>query len=135
MKRIYLISMLFLTVLGIISCSNEEWNFPDFDYTTTYFASQTPIRTLVLGDYEFDNTNDNQLKFVISANMGGVYKNNSDVKVQFVVDNTLLTKLTTSYNLAAGTPVLPLPANYYTLSNNGEIVIPKGKSYGGIEVQ
>lgn len=127
--------MLFLTVLGIMSCSNEEWNFPDFDYTTTYFASQTPIRTLVLGDYEFDNTNDNQLKFVISANMGGVYTNNSDVKVQFAVDNTLVTKLNTTYSSSLGTPVLPLPVSYYTLSNNNEIIIPNGKFYGGVEVQ
>jgi len=135
MKRKYLISMIFLMVLGIISCENDEWSFPDFDYTTTYFASQTPVRTLVLGDYYLDNSNDNQLKFVISANMGGVYKNNEEIKVQFAVDNTLTTKLNTTYSSSLGTPVIPLPISYYTLSNNNEIIIPSGKFYGGVEVQ
>ena len=29
----------------LLSCENEDWEFPDFNYTTTYFPYQYPVRT------------------------------------------------------------------------------------------
>ena len=49
----------------LISCQNQEIDFPDFDYTTGYFPYQYPIRTIILGDYIYDNSNDNNHEFVI----------------------------------------------------------------------
>lgn len=132
MKRIIFFLGVVLFISLINSCKNEDWSFSDFDYTTSYFPYQYPVRTLVLGDYNFDNSRDNELKFLISASMGGVYENNKDIIVNFEIDNTLINNL---YNLDGETPILPLPENYYTLSNSNKIIIPKGEFYGNIEVQ
>ncbi|MGV8094983.1 MAG: hypothetical protein AB2L24_24275 [Mangrovibacterium sp.] len=66
-KKIIAFGSIILFIAGLFSCQNEDWSFPDFDYTTTYFPYQYPVRTLVLGDYYFDNTNDNQHKFLIGG--------------------------------------------------------------------
>jgi hypothetical protein len=133
MKRILAISGGLLLSLGVlVSCQNDDWEFPDFDYTTAYFPYQFPVRTLVLGDYYFDNSNDNAHKFMISATMGGVYRNERDVTVDFVVDETLTENLYN--NNTGGLPIKAMPSAYYTLSS-GQIVIPKGQTYGSVEVQ
>ena len=133
MKRIIAISSILLISLGILaSCQNEDWDFPDFDYTTAYFPYQYPVRTLVLGDYNFDNSGDNEYKFMISATMGGVYQNNEDIIVDFVVDESLTDNL---YNTNNGEmPIRALPSNYYSLGSD-KITIPKGQTYGMMEVQ
>ena len=86
----------------------------------------------MLGDYYFDNTNDNQLKFIISANSGGAYKNTENISVDFVVDPALGDSL---YNSSGGTKMYVLPASYYTLSNTSKITIPSGQPNGNVEVQ
>lgn len=132
MKRILAISGGLLLGLGVlVSCQNDEWEFPDFDYTTAYFPYQYPVRTLVLGDYNFDNSNDNEHKFMIGATMGGVYENDQDVTVQFEVDESLTNNL---FNINTGLEIKPMPSSYYTIASN-EIVIPKGQTYGMVEVQ
>jgi hypothetical protein len=85
-----------------------------------------------LGDYIYDNANDNAHKFVISAAMGGVYENTKDREFQIEVDNSLCNNILFANG---GDPVKALPANYYTLSSPNKLVIPKGKMNGGIEVQ
>jgi len=132
MKRLIFISGLLLT-LGIFSCENGNWSFPDFNYTTTYFPNQFPIRTLVLGDYVYDNSGDNELKFLISAVTGGVYEQKQNIRVGFEVDNTLCNNLTTS--TTGGGPIKAMPANWYTLSSPNEIVIPSGQYDAGVTVQ
>lgn len=137
-KSLILIAML---LLGVFSCSNEKWEFPDFDYTTTYFPYQYPVRTLVLGDYVFDNENDNNLKFKISAHIGGMYENNQDWIVTYQLEPSLVTKVITSPNLFDGKTVSTpdtlqiLPSEYYTLSPADQFVVPKGSFFGEIEVQ
>jgi hypothetical protein len=79
----------------------------------------------------YDNSMDEKLQFILMATTGGVYENKQDVKVGFKVDNTLAANLFTN----AGTPVKAMPADWYTLSNTSEIVIPKGKFFDGITVQ
>ncbi|MCK5135438.1 MAG: DUF1735 domain-containing protein [Bacteroidales bacterium] len=132
MRRIIALSCTIILTLCFFSCENEKWSFSDFDYTTAYFPYQFPVRTLVLGEYIFDNSRDNEHKFLISANMGGVYQNKETVLVEFVIDNSLTSHLT---NFNGGTSILPLPTKYYTLSNNETITIPAGKFFGSVEVQ
>ena len=93
MKQLIAISGILFLTLGLPSCYNDDWSFPDFDYTTTYFPYQYPVRTLVLGEYMFDNTMDNQLKFLISARMGGVYKNGENINVEIAVTPSLTDSL------------------------------------------
>lgn len=131
MKKI--MKLLLFTVLlsaVISSCKNQDIDFPDFDYSTTYFPYQYPVRTLILGDYYFDNENDNKLKFAISATMGGVYENKKDQVVDFVVDESILENM-----YIGNQPIFPLPSKYYHLSDPSRIIIPKGKLSGSVYVQ
>ncbi|RDV17278.1 DUF1735 domain-containing protein [Pontibacter diazotrophicus] len=129
MKNICFGLLLLLATLS--SCENKEWVFPDYEYQSTYFAYQYPVRTIVLGEDIFDTSLDNEHKFKVMATTGGVYDNSKDVTIDVVVDNTLAEGLLFT---EGGTEVLPLPSNYYTLASD-KIVIPKGELIGGVEVQ
>ncbi|MEX0929989.1 MAG: DUF5627 domain-containing protein [Balneolales bacterium] len=129
MKRI----LFTLTVLiGLTSCENFVNDFPDYDYVSGYFPYQHPVRTLVLGDYIYDNSNDNDYKFIISVTMGGAYSNEKDRRFDIEVDESMSDDILFS---TGGDPIQALPSDYYTLSSDTEIVIPKGEFTGGIEVQ
>ena len=86
MKRVFLLS---LVLLSILTACNKDWEFPDYKFSTVYFPYQAPIRTLVLGEDIFDNTLDNQHKFMIMATMGGVYENKKDIGLKVAVENSL----------------------------------------------
>ncbi|MCD6354188.1 MAG: DUF1735 domain-containing protein, partial [Prolixibacteraceae bacterium] len=121
-----------LIAIGLFACENFEIDHPDFDYTTGYFPYQFPVRTLVLGDYIYDNSNDNAQKFVISVAMGGLYENTKNREFAIEVDESLCNRVLFS---ADGDTIHALPSSYYTLSDNSKIVIPSGKFNGGVEVQ
>lgn len=127
MKKLFIV---LLACLGLAAC-NKENNFPDFDYTTGYFPYQFPERILVLGDYIFENENDNNHQFVISAAMGGVYKNKKDRVFNIQVDESLCKNI----YFSNGDPIKALPQNYYTMENTSQIVIPSGQVNGGVKVQ
>lgn len=129
MKKIFLILTL---IVGLVACENFEIDHPDFKYTSGFFPYQFPVRTLVLGDYIYDNTNDNAHKFIISVAMGGVYENEKDRVFDIEVDESLCNNMLFTNG---GTQVKALPSSYYTLSSSSKITIPKGKMNGGIEVQ
>ena len=129
MKRKHIFSAILL--LALSSCKNQEWEFPDYEYQTVYFAYQSPIRTITMGEDIFDTSLDNQGKINVMATAGGAYSTIQDITVDFVVDNTMTQNLTYA---PAGGDVVALPANYYTLASN-KMVIPKGKPAGGVEVQ
>jgi len=129
MRKLFI--LIVIVAGGLMSCENFDTNFPDFDYTTGYFPYQYPIRTLILGNYIYDNSNDNSKKFVVSAAMGGVYENKKDRIVHFVIDERLCEDAFFS-NMDT---IRVLPSKYYTLSDPSKIIIPKGKESGGIEVQ
>lgn len=117
---------------AVFSCENFETDHPDYDYTAAFFPYQYPVRTLVLGDYIYDNTNDNNHKFVISVAMGGVYENKQDRVFEFEIDESLCENVLFS---ETGDTVRAMPREYYTLSSENQIVIKKGKFNGGVEVQ
>lgn len=114
MKLTKYISLLSLAALTgfMASCENGSQDFPDFDYTTVYFAYQNPIRTIVLGvDETTDVTPDNNHECSIIATMGGSY-NGSNAKVQIAVDPTLVDHL----YFSDGRKVEAMLKNYYSLS-------------------
>jgi hypothetical protein len=131
MRRILLISI--ISIAALTAC-NKDWEFPDYKYSTVYFPYQSPIRTLVLGEDVFDNTLDNQHKFVIMATMGGVYENKKDITLNLALDNSLTQRLRFDPNNGGG-DVVAMPSNYYTLPQDMKIIIPSGKVMGGIQVQ
>lgn len=129
MNKSIIISIICIFVLT--SCKNFDIDHPDFNYTSGYFPYQYPVRTLVLGDYIYDNSNDNAHKFLISVGIGGVYENEKNRTFSFQVDNSLCENVLFTAN---GDPIIAMPQNYYQLSSN-QIVVPKGEVNGGVEVQ
>jgi hypothetical protein len=130
MKRVFFISI--ILIVALTAC-NKEWDFPDYKFSTVYFPYQAPVRTLVLGEDLYDNTLDNQHKFLIMATMGGVYENKKDITLTVALDNSLAQRL--KFGSSNGDDVVAMPANYYILPQDMKIVIPSGKVMGGLEVQ
>jgi hypothetical protein len=124
---------LVIAVGAITSCSkNKDVSYADFDYQTVYFASQYPVRTVVLGeDLIVDNSLDNEGKVSIRATLGGARGNTKDVTIDFDVDETLCNNL---YFSGTGGKIVPMPKAYYTLASKN-ITIPSGSILGGVEVQ
>jgi len=131
MKKLIFSSLIILSLFT--ACHNQDWEFPDYDYTTTYFPYQSPVRTLVLGEDLYDNTLDNAHKCKIMATMGGVYENTKDRVLSVSVDNSLCNNI--FFEGDSDNLVLPMPAEYYSLAADKKIVIPAGSISGGIEVQ
>lgn len=130
MKKTIFSLMMMAAAATFTACENGDVEFGDYDYQTVYFAHQTPIRPIVLGDDIFDRTLDNEHRFKVYVTLGGVEKNKSDRQVAVEVDNTLCDGLTFS----DGRDVLPLPAEYYRLSGN-TLTIPAGNIMGAVDVQ
>ena len=125
--------ILFSLLLGItlLSCENKERDFPDFDYSTVYFAYQYPVRTITLGEDIFNTDLDNEHKCQIMATWGGGYTNRKDVAIDVVVDATIVNNLAYRSN---NKDVVAMPEAYYVLSSD-KINIPKGSISGGVEVK
>jgi hypothetical protein len=125
-------------ILGIVSCENMDTNFPDYDLQAVYFPIQLPLRTLSLGEDRMDNSVDRELKFDIGISIGGMYTNNKEWTVDYVIDTTLCmdTAAVPGYVVnQAGRPLKPLPSSYYTLSPTGTATIKKGDFSGLIRVE
>lgn len=131
MKKIQSITILAaaLFALTLVSCENRPIEFPDYDYSTVYFAYQYPVRTIVLGEDIFDNSLDNEKKCIIYATMGGVYDNTERIDIDIEVDNSLCDNLL----FEDSTEVLPMPSDYYTLGGN-QITLDSAL-LGGVEVE
>lgn len=132
MKRFKFLSVLSAGVFGLLlitSCENQEVEFPDFEYTSVYFPYQYPVRTVVLGDDIYDNTLDNEHKIKIYATMGGVYQNENNIEIDIAVENAL----TNNLYFDDGSAVQPMPADYYSLAEDG--ISLNGDVQGGVEVQ
>ena len=128
MKKILIVSLIVSALFA--SCKNEDWEFPDYEFQSVYFAYQGPVRTITFGEDVFDTSLDNDRKCEIMAVTGGVYKNKSDITIGVQVDNSLASNM--AFN--TGGDILAMPSNYYSLASD-KIVIPKGKITGGVQVQ
>ena len=126
--------LLFAIVVGFTACQNlnDDELHPDFGVTTGYFSYQFPVRTLILGDYIYDNSNDNAHKCIIYAHIGGVRENKTDRKFTIEVDNSLCDNILFK---SGGDTILAMPEDYYSLSSYTDLMVPKGSMFGGVEVQ
>lgn len=107
--------------MGVSSCDGYEDYVADFEYSTVYFGTQKPLRTVV--SYQ-------DMTFKVGAVLGGKRQNNTDEYVDFMVDSTLLDNSV----LAGSEDFTLLPSSYYTLSDYEKMVIPKGRFIGDITV-
>ncbi|MGB5944202.1 MAG: DUF5627 domain-containing protein [Leeuwenhoekiella sp.] len=131
MKTKYLV--LVAIVIGLIACENQEFEFDDFGTTAVYFPFQTPVRKLILGDYELGfNDNDNAGRFVMGVTMSGVYSNDTDRRVFFEVAPELIDPVSLG---VSSVNVQVLPPSYYTLEQESPLTIPAGSIKGRIPVQ
>ncbi|WP_158027194.1 DUF1735 domain-containing protein [Labilibacter marinus] len=110
-KKLILASVCLMFILQ--SCY-EDYKF-DYEYTSTYFSYQYPLRTLVVEDQK-------DLKFDFGVVLGGKRSNNSAETVDYVIDPSLITDI----------PELQLlPADRYTISGTeGQLTIPSGEITG-----
>lgn len=123
------IGVFILLAAALTSCYDEY--VKDYDYDGVYFPYQENVRTFVVGE---------GLKIDVGTVLAGVLENNKDRVVRYQIKNDLVTpdalarmKSGQNYikNSVAGVnELLPMPADYYSLSNSEEMVIRKG-SHGG----
>lgn len=119
--------------LALVACENQDNSFDDFGSTSVYFPFQTPIRTLILGDYDLGfNDNDNNGRFEIGVIMSGVYENTKDRKVGFELAPDLIDAASLGVDTVN---VKILPASYYTIEQTSPVTIPAGSTKGRIPVQ
>ncbi len=112
-------------------CHNGDAEFPDYEYQVIYFAKQSPVRTITLGDEEFvDNSDDNEHAFRIKAVLGGVNTNKKERWATVCIDGSLCDNLTFS----DGRPVTPMPESYYTMTTD-RLKIAKGEVLGDVRIQ
>ncbi len=114
-------------VLVLIACENQDIVYPNYETTAGYFPYQTPVRTLILGNYDQGiNENDNNFRFEIGMTMAGVYENEQERTVHFEIDNSLLDNVAN---------VQALPGEYYTTDVQSPLTIPSGTTKGIIPIQ
>jgi hypothetical protein len=128
MKKIFV-----FLLLSIATVSCYEDYIKDFDYSSIYFAFQTDVRTLIVGE---------GMQIKVGVALGGVSQNAINRNVTFEVKNSLVTpailtamKAGVSYissSVTGVTTLLPLPPTYYTLSNSSKMVIEPGQHSGYI---
>lgn len=112
------ILFILLIAFTLVSCEEYEDYISDFDYTSTYFAYQNPVRTVF---------SDN-LSIEIGAVLAGKRENKKEEKVGFRIAEELLTDA----SIVGNKKFTLLPADYYNLSNSSEMIIPKGEFVGTV---
>lgn len=127
------ILIIFALAFSVLACDNEENEFADFGSTSVYFPYQTPVRSLILGEYNLGfNENDNNGRFEIGVTMSGVYSNDKERKVHFELAPNLIDATTLGI---ASANVQVLPSQYYTIEQTSPVTIPVGSIKGRIPVQ
>lgn len=120
--------------LGLGSCYKEY--IKDYDYTSIYFAYQTNVRTVVVGE---------GMKIEVGPAFGGEMVNSKDRQVALSLDNSLITpamlttmktsSITSIKNYVTSlTELKLLPADYYTISGL-TTTIKKGQNSGTVVIR
>jgi hypothetical protein len=132
MKKITAV-IVFLS-LGLSSCYEDY--IKDFDYSSIYFMYQTNVRTFVVGE---------GMKIEVGAALGGLRENRQDRVVNFTMDNSLVTPAILAAMKAGAnyikeavqgvTELKPMPANYFTISDNSKMVIKNGQHMGSVVIK
>ena len=100
------INILYYVLCVLLMSSCYEDYAKDYDYSTTYFASQRPLRTVIA---------DRNMQIRVGVAIGGKRDVDMNDWVEFEIDPALL----------AGTGLEILPKEYYTLSDNNTFRVAK----------
>ena len=120
--------------LALSACYDDY--IKDFDYTSVYFMYQTNARTFVVGE---------GMSIEVGAALAGVRENRQDRMVGFQMDPALVNdaalqamKAGAGYVREAvnGVDTLkPMPADYFTISDNSKMVIKAGAHMGSVVIK
>lgn len=110
----YLISAL-AAVLLLSSCY-EDYKY-DYIYTGTYFAMQAPYVRLL-------ESEDESLSLKAGVVLGGTYENDQTWRVNYEIDESLLSEYASDWDFKV------LPTDYYTVSNDSQMVVSSGETTG-----
>lgn len=129
------IKLIAIVVLAftLMACENQEFTAEDFGSTSVFFPFQTPVRTLVLGEYDLGfNDNDNNGRFEVGVVMSGVFENQTNRSVSFELAPDLIDPVALGVD---SVNVQILPSSYYTIEQQSPVTIPAGSTDGRIPVQ
>lgn len=131
MKKIWI-----CTLLAIVMTSCYDDYIKDYEYNGVYFPFQTNVRTFVVGE---------GMKIEVGATLGGVMENNKNRIVRYSIKEELVTpdileRMKAGLNYIKNSvkdvdKLLPMPNDYYTLSNPSEMIIRKGTHGGTVVVR
>ncbi len=118
-KKIFYIVSAIVATAFLPSCENyDDYMTDSIGYDGVYFPQSVLERSAIAGE---------GLSFTIGIIYGGVRENLADQTAYFEIDETLLEEYEdATYEL--------LPSEYYTLSHDSEIVVPKGEISGSITI-
>lgn len=129
------IIMLIASACMLSSCYDEY--VQDYDYSGIYFPYQINVRTFVVGE---------GMKVKIGAALGGVMENTQNRTVNYQFDNALVTPaILSSMKTSAFSHIsssvkgvdelLPMPSDYFTVSDNSKMIIAKGEHSGAVTIR
>lgn len=132
LNEINMKKILMLLILGFAVSACYEDYILDYDHDGIYFPYQYDVRTFVVGE---------GMKIKFGAALGGVRENNRDRIVRYELDNSLISPVTYAamqgsssgyIKNSLGSELKLLPSDYYSLSDDSQIVIKKGEHSGTV---
>lgn len=124
--------ILMLLILGVAVGACYDDYILDYEHDGIYFPYQLDVRTFVVGE---------GMKIKLGVALGGIRENTRDRVVNYQLDNSLISPATlammqgssASYiKNSVGSDLKLLPSDYYTLSDNSQMIIKKGEHSGTI---
>jgi len=116
----FILGLACLALMGASSCKNSEVDFPDYEGgSAVYFAYQSPIRTIVLGDDTYNTDRDQNHEFRIGAVSGGTYEHGISATINFSEDASIINGLYTDHDLTKEFPEERImPSSYYKIDGS-----------------
>jgi hypothetical protein len=124
--------ILMLLIVGFAVSACYEDYILDYDHDGIYFPYQYDVRTFVVGE---------GMKIKFGVALGGVRENTRDRIVRYQLDNSLISPATLAamqgsssgyIKNSLGSELKLLPSDYYTLSDESQMVIKKGEHSGTV---
>jgi hypothetical protein len=129
MKKIFCLWALML----LTACYKDYIH--DYDYNAVYFSQQINVRTFVVGE---------GMQVKAGVVLGGVRDNDRDRTVEFSLNNGLFDTDDIFQSMKSGADhiknnlsdaIVPIPSDYYTLSDHSKMVIKSGEHKGVITIK
>ncbi|MDR2040419.1 MAG: DUF1735 domain-containing protein [Bacteroidales bacterium] len=126
---------IFFLIISVMLFSCYDDYIHDYDYDAIYFTNQINVRTFVVGE---------GMQIQTGVALGGVRENDRDRNVEFVLNNDLFISKGIFQSMKTGVDhvkgfvsdtLLPMPADFYTLSDPVKMTIRSGDHKGMITIK